>query len=240
MSDQEKPVIKINSFSFMCDVDDHALHKFFDFYDSMSVKDGLIINVSSDGGNPEVTLKIQDFVTSRNRPTLVVAIGDCSSAAMGFFGIRGTTRLAYSSCRFMEHQLLLNTPKMSIESICSSIDEVQSRSHLFEQRLTNWCGLREEECKELFSPNDLYFDAIDALMFGTRGIIDGIIIRQLDDFEWIVLTRDGFKRFMFPRDIINENPVLTEEELKEYGLKPYKPDNVIKAIERRKHRQSLA
>ena len=57
--------------------------------------------------------------------------------------------------------------------------------------------------------------------------MDGIIAKELRTEDYIVLTRDGYKRIdvnkVYNTHLLKGHPLLTEEECKEFGLKQHVP-----------------
>ena len=76
-------------------------------------------------------------------------------------------------------------------------------------------------------PRKVGFSSSEALFFGDRGVVDGIIAKELRTEDYIVLTRDGYKRIdvnkVYNTHLLKGHPLLTEEECKEFGLKQHVP-----------------
>lgn len=215
------------------DIDSTATKGIHAHFNKTYHDDPLILEIDSDGGDPAVTNHLIDMMNSRNVPILIIIANKCYSAAMGFLGLGKATRLCYSGTGFMQHSMSFKNVSGSHGSVKEYHDYALGTEGVFRGRLQTASGLSDAEITELFNETEIWFDSLDALMAGRLGMVDGIIFREVEDCEYIVLTREGFKHFEFPKDDITKLPVMTEEELVPYKLKPFVPDNVMKAFKRR-------
>lgn len=230
--EQEQP--SVHRMQCTGNIDSKLLHGIRDGVSDIKQGDAMIIEHCSNGGSPEYMNVINEIFTAKWIPILTIALGRCCSAAQGYLALNGAVNLCYTSTVYMQHQ-----PKFNVEMVfLEDVDHIRQSSielqDLFRQRIQFRAGLSDEELEMLFSKFDVYFSSLDALMMGTKGLVDGIIYRELGKRKWIVLTRSGFKLFQWPGQQLDERPLMTEEELLPYGLKPFTPLPVVKAFERQK------
>lgn len=233
-TEQEQPCV--HRMECTGNIDSKLLHGIRDGVSGIKQGDALIIEHCSNGGSLEYMNVINEILTAKWIPILTIALGRCCSAAQGYLAVNGAVNLCYTSTVYLQHQ-----PKFGVDLVfLEDVEHIRQSSielqELFRQRIQSRAGFTDEEMGMLFTKFDVYFTSLDALMMGTKGLVDGIIYRELGKREWILLTRTGFKHFKWPGQQLNEQPLMAEEELLPYGLKPFTPLPVVKAFERQKNK----
>ena len=87
-------------------------------------------------------------------------------------------------------------------------------------------GIDDKTLQKLVA-KETWLSSSEALFLGTRGLVDGIIAKELRTEDYIVLTREGYKRIdvneVYNSGLLKRHPLLTEEECEEFGLKQHVP-----------------
>lgn len=234
VKEKEKVVSQVHSIFMTGPVGPDMFSSFVGWLAPIREPDCMLIEVDSNGGDPETINTIIDMLVARSRPNVIIATARCCSAAVGMMGMARGARLAYPSTVWMQHIATMTLPKCFLGEHHSVISSTQDRQDLFQSRIKRRAGMTDEEMSMLFGHRDLYFNSVDALMMGEHGLIDGIIYRELSFCRWIVLTRQGFKTYTFPLSNIKDLPVMTDAELEKYDLKNWIPNQVVSAFERLK------
>lgn len=214
---QEK-TLSIQRILLTGELDSKTHHSFYGLIRIEQAEDPILLELASHGGDVGVANSCVEYLVSRNCPVLVLCLNEILSAAIYFLGVHGSTRLCYPSTSFMSHQARLSHPESGMGSLIEWELESKRLIGMSWERVKTVSGLSDEEIKMLSSNYDMYFNSFDALSMGKRGLVDGIIIRQVDKRNYYVWTREGYKYFRFPADALEKCPVLTDEEVTELKL----------------------
>lgn len=199
-------------------IDGASYKSFYSLLRGIPPTDPILLELSTEGGDPTVTNLWVETIQVRSTAVLVLCLNEICSAGILFLGISGSTKLCYPSTIFMTHQHSAGYPKTGPGSLVEWELTVNRQCNLGMQRVQIEAGLSDEETQMMKCSYDMYFDAFDALSMGKYGLIDGIIIKQVRLRSYYVWTRVGYKLFNFPQDNLSNSPVLTEEQIKEAGL----------------------
>lgn len=200
-----------------------------DFNNSMvnkSPQTPLTLYVRSPGGHGLSSLAITDVLNSHHCKKVVIGLSNVCSAAWALFTPLQSLRLCYGPTLFMQHQASYNIESCSRDEanmtmgvqnhITTTMDEIFKRGFGIDDKTLNKLTAKES-----------WISSSEALFFGDRGVVDGIIARELRYEDFIILTRDGYKRVdvneIYNTELLKAHPLLTEEECKEFGLTQHVP-----------------
>lgn len=180
-------------------------------------------HVGTAGGVMATTQGLADYIrTLHGIKGTTVLSGLCCSAGWNFLTL-GLVTLAYPNTLFMNHSGSYEI-KGSAETIANNILGYERGSAEADQLVIDKAGLSKKEYEELNVSGDKYFLGIDAIWYGSKGLVDGLIMKDLGSTGWIVLTREGLKYWSSALDgTLAERSLLTDEQLEEYGLKQFVP-----------------
>lgn len=168
------------------------------------------ISLSNKGGNISTSVNIAEMIDSYKVQTVFIIEGFCASMACILPQYSNWLRLAYPSTLMMFHGATVTlsgdegtrrNAQLWTDDIIDQVDRVTAEAF----------GMEMDEVREKLCGPDRTFFAKDVLMMGTKGGIDGIIIRALPDHKYIIRTRDGYKEidsFIHNRDDVRALPVL--------------------------------
>lgn len=170
----------------------------------------VFISISSGGGNVNDSLSFIDTMKAWPQPHVYIAASFNASAAVDMI-MTGDLRLAYPNARFMQHDMGAGAH--------GSVDEMEEKlrdSKELRQVLLNmameYVGLTKKEAEKILLSNDKYMNAVEAMNLGTKGLIDGIIIKALGDFKYVIRMRDNIEKTIdLYADDYNEIRDLTKE-----------------------------
>lgn len=157
-----------------------------------SIKDDdrhrVIVNLISPGGGVSSAFHIIGLMEAW--PEDVVAISgsqNCSASTM--ISAAANLRLAYSNARFMIHDMKGMNDGSIVEQeerLRSHKDQRQAYAELFMDHI----GLTKKEFERLMA-RDHWFNASEAMHLGTKGLIDGIILKNLGRYKFQIMMREG-------------------------------------------------
>ena len=146
------------------------------------------VSINSHGGCVTTSLNIIDWFKSQPKEAIAVCGGRNSSAATLIISAMNL-RLAYPSSRFMMHDMI-STADGTNADLKSRMRDVQDiRDQLIQAYVEN-VGLTRKEVERIID-HDNFFNATEALNLGTKGLVDGIILKHLGDFKMEIMMRDG-------------------------------------------------
>lgn len=212
------PKIEVQRILQSGEIDKEGYKSFYNILRGYPAKDPIILELATQGGDPSISNIWVETISTRHVATMLLCLNEICSAGIFFLGIPGSTRLCYPSTIFMCHQPEIGYPKTGPGSLIEWNGIAAEQCLMGMKRVQVEAGLSDEEVQMMNCSYDMYFDAFDALAMGKHGLIDGIIIRQIGLRGYIVITRKGYKFFHFPTHALETSPILTEEEIKGYGL----------------------
>lgn len=161
---------------------------------SLNKFDVLVIYLNSMGGQLSVGQTAMEILHSYNKKVVWVSELFNASLAVGIPLLNDCLRLTYPSSRFMMHDISF--------TFTGSETEIQSIRNITNAAVEFWykqyeegIGLTHKECKKLFS-YDRYILATDYINMGTRGGVDGLILKKLDSENYLCLCRGGVKKIL--------------------------------------------
>lgn len=180
-------------------------------------------HVGTGGGAMASAQGLTDYIrTLHDIKGTVILSGLCCSAGWNFLTL-GLTTLAYPNTLFMNHSGSYEV-NGTAKVIANNTLGYERASAEADQLLIDKAGLNKKEYEELHCSGEKYFLGIDALWYGTQGLVDGLIMKDLGSTGWIVLTREGLKYWSSGlNNKLSERKILSDEQLEEYGLKQYVP-----------------
>lgn len=176
----------------------------------------VMMAISCYGGDVSASLAALDILSVWPQPTVVIAGGLNASAATLFIA-HGSLRLAFANARFMLHD------SVSVNDGTITQQEERLRNHKEERNLAmqvyqDYIGLTKKEVERIVF-KDTYFNALQALELGTKGLIDGIILKLLDGFKYEILMRNGIRKIVdLHNDDFNQIKDLTVEAIKDQSI----------------------
>lgn len=148
----------------------------------------LFLTFSSNGGQIDPALFIDSLIETWPLPSVAVC-GSMNASAATFLIAKRDLRLAYPNSRFMLH----DSKGINDGSILEQEERLRSHKDM-RQRIMDiyidFVGLTKKEVERIVA-KDSFFNAMDAMNLGTKGLIDGIILKNLGRFKFEVLMHNG-------------------------------------------------
>lgn len=167
-----------------------TIGKFYDQIDR-SRPGPFIVLLSGQGGSVNMMLAIADTLRSFDVPVTVISRAGNASANTRLPLTSDFVRLCYDSSIFMFHNTRFHN-EGSIEEIENGYKKnLESTAHKTNQFMEQ-IGLTARQAKK-FDGKEYTLRAEEALITGTKGIVDGIIVKDFRDGRFIIRTRDGLK-----------------------------------------------
>lgn len=172
--------------------------------------------MSSRGGSVSATFAALDVLAAWPEPTVVIA-GSLNASAATLFIAAAPLRLAFPNARFMLHD------SRSCNDGTIAEQEETLRVHkeervIWTQLYQDYIGLTKKEIERIVV-KDTFFNAHQALELGTKGLIDGIILKLLDGFKYEILMRNGIRKVVdLHNDDFNQIKDLTVEAIKDQSI----------------------
>lgn len=182
------------------------------------------ISISSPGGISRSGANLLEIINSKQDLNgTVVCVGLCASAAFALLGTSLTT-LCYASTVFMNHEASYQYKEESKNYILEHLIVEERLIASVDQVLIEKCGISEKEYAANFTNEGAYNLGLDVLWLGENGLVDGIIVKELHGYGWIVLTREGYKQWDSTfTGHIRDQPLLSEKSCEQFGLKQHVP-----------------
>ena len=148
------------------------------------------------------------------------------SAAWAFLTPLQALRLCYRTTLFMQHQAMYSIQGVSRDEANMTMGVQNHITTTMDDMFKEGFGIDDKTLQKLIA-KESWISSSEALFFGSRGIVDGIIAKELRTEDYIVLTREGYKHIdvneVYNSELLKQHPLLTEEECKEFGLKQHVP-----------------
>lgn len=179
-------------------------------------RDRVMLVMSSPGGSVQGSLAAIDVLDAWPQPHVIIAGGVNASAATLFIA-HGGLRLALPSARFMLHD------SSSINDGSVAEQEERLRVHkeerlIWMQLYQDYIGLSKKELERIIR-RDTWFNAIEAMNLGTKGLIDGVVTKLLSGFKYEIIMRNGVRKVVdLHNDDYNEIRNLTVEAVKDQTI----------------------
>lgn len=157
-------------------------------------------------------LAIADTLRSFDVPVTIISRSTNASANTRLPLTSDFVRLCYDSSVFIFHNTRFHN-EGSIEEIengyKNNLETIAYKTKQFMEQI----GLTSRQVRK-FDGKDYTVRAEEALMTGTKGIVDGIIVKDFRDGRFIIRTRDGLKEInatIHRRADIAKLPIYKEE-----------------------------
>ncbi|WNV45981.1 ATP-dependent head maturation protease [Aeromonas phage AerS_266] len=187
--------------------------------------DALKLNISSPGGDIAAAMAAKEILETKPYDIVIVATSRISSACWYLFTGTKCLRLTYANTVWFQHEPAYNLGDREHEELFSVLPHLVAQSQQGHKDIAIASGLPIPDVTRLFDSKTIYLTGMDVLWLGTNGLVDGVIFREVDKSNWIILTREGLKLAHTsdtPKTIKNA-PLLSDEFLKEYDLKQFVP-----------------
>lgn len=176
-------------------------------------RDRIILNLSSVGGCSLSSLCAVDVLKAWPKEYVVIAGGMVASAAT-YILASGNFRLAYTHAAFLFHPAVSTMEFRNKAEATSALRHLDNCDDAYYKIYQECIGLTKKEAEKL-TANENYLNAIAALNLGTRGLIDGVILKLLDGFKYEILMRGGVRKVVdLANDDFNDARNLTVEAVK--------------------------
>jgi ATP-dependent protease ClpP protease subunit len=182
------------------------------------------INVSTPGGISRSGANLLEIInTKQDLNGTVVCVGLCASAGFALLGTKLTT-LCYASTVFMNHGATYQYKEENKDYILEHIIVEERLVSSVDAILIEKAGINEKEYLANFTGVGAYNLGYDVLWMGNHGLVDGIIVKDLPGYGWIILTREGYKQWDSGfKGHIRDQPLLADESCERFGLKQHVP-----------------
>ena len=151
----------------------------------------IFMSISSPGGSLLDSQFIDSVLKSWPHDTVMVA-GSRNSSGATYLLAKAPLRLAYGNARFMMHDMW-SCNDGSIREVEDRLEDAKAARAEYVESYIEHIGLTKKEIEKIMQ-RDTYFGAIEALNLGTKGLIDGIIIKMLGDFKVEIYMRGGIRK----------------------------------------------
>ncbi|WAX22200.1 putative ATP-dependent Clp protease proteolytic subunit [Aeromonas phage AVP1] len=186
----------------------------------------MILLVRSGGGNGLPATIIADTLNAHHCKKVIIGLSMICSAAWAIFTPLQSLRLCYRTSLFMQHQASYNIQAVSRDEANMTMGVQNHITTTMDNMFKEGFGIDDKTLQKLIA-KESWISSSEALFFGDRGIVDGIIAKELRTEDYIVLTREGYKRIdvneVYNSHLLKQHPLLTEEECKEFELKQHVP-----------------
>lgn len=207
-------------------IDSSLAEKFNSLIRSKDPSFPMTIMVRSGGGGGQPANGITDIINAQHCKKVIVGLSTVCSAAWSFFTPLQALRLCYRTSLFMQHQAsytIDGCPRDEANMVMGVQNHVTiTMDEMFKEGF----GIDDKTLQKLVA-KETWLSSSEALFLGTRGLVDGIIAKELRTEDYIILTRDGYKRIdvneVYNSALLKQHRLLTEEECKEFGLKQHVP-----------------
>ena len=186
----------------------------------------LTLYVRSGGGLGLSALSITATLNSHHCKKVVIGLSNVCSSAWCLFTPLQALRLCYRTTLFMQHQAGYNIEGCSRDDANMTMGVQNHLTTTMDEMFKEGFGIDDKTIQKLIA-KESWISSSEALFFGERGVVDGVIAKELRYDDYIVLTRDGYKRIdaneVYNSFLLKCHPLLTEEECKEFGLTQHAP-----------------
>lgn len=188
-------------------------------------QDVFVISLGSPGGSCSYAAELLERLEVKRNPIVLIARSLIGSAAWGIFLAPNVIRLTYANTCWMQHEPTYTLNGLSHDQIETFFPYSINLGQSFYKLIKEGAGLTEKEAKDVISTKEYWSLGLDVLWLGERGLVDGVIFKEIDETSWVILTRQGFKKINAwnKPNTIKDLPLMTDEELEPFGLKQYVP-----------------
>ncbi|UOX39507.1 ATP-dependent Clp protease proteolytic subunit [Aeromonas phage ZPAH34] len=188
-------------------------------------RDTIRINVSTPGGDVATSFVIKEMLESRHQDIVVIATSRIASAGWYLFTSDKYLRLTYANTVWFQHSPSYSLADIDHEEAFSALPTLVNQSQTAHKEIAETTGMSINEVTRLFDSKTIYFTGMETIWLGTKGIVDGIIFKEINPSNWIILTREGLKlaHTSDTPETIRKAALLTDEYLEQYGLKQFVP-----------------
>lgn len=176
----------------------------------------VLINICSLGGSIHTSFLLCDIFNAWPAEKACIA-GGLNASAATFIISQCNLRLAYPHARFMFHDIA-----HSMKGSSSEFDETARYLKDVRTDITglyqDHIGLTKKEADRILNGRN-YYNAQHALELGTKGLIDGIIVKLLPGFRYEIIMRGGVRKVVnLACDDFNDIRNLTVDAIKNPAL----------------------
>lgn len=234
MSEEQK-VVKENevseravwdAYSLYGEIDYGVADKFSSLLRSKDPSTPMTLLVRSGGGSSNPANTIADVINAQHCKKVIIGLSMVCSAAWVLFTPLQALRLCYRTSLFMQHQAGYNIEGCSRDEANMRLGVQNHITTTMDEMFKEGFGIDDKTLQKLIA-KESWISSSEALFFGDRGVVDGIIAKELRTEDYIVLTREGYKRVdvneVYNSGLLKQHPLMTEEECKEFGLKQHVP-----------------
>lgn len=220
----ERPVW--DTYSLYGEIEYGVADKFSNLMRSKAPSTPMTLLVRSGGGSGNPANTIADVINAQHCKKVIIGLSMICSSAWVLFTPLQTLRLCYRTSLFMQHQATYNIECCSRDEANMTLGVQNHITITMDEMFKEGFGIDDKTLQKLIA-KESWISSSEALFFGDRGIVDGIIAKELRTEDYIVLTREGYKRIdvneVYNSWLLKQQPLMTEEECKEFGLKQHVP-----------------
>lgn len=220
----ERPVW--DNYSLYGELENSVADKFSNLLRSKAPSSPMTVLVRSGGGSGLPANLITDVLNAQHCKKVIVGLSMVCSAAWVLFTPLQALRLCYRTSLFMQHQAGYNIEGCSRDEANMTLGVQNHITITMDDMFKEGFGIDDKTLQKLIA-KESWISSSEALFLGERGVVDGIIAKELRTEDYIVLTREGYKRIdvneVYNSRLLRQHPLLTEEECKEFGLIQHVP-----------------
>lgn len=150
-----------------------------------------IIYIRSPGGGISIGRAMADMLTSYDVPVTIISNSLNSSMGAIFPHLGNFIRLCYTSSTFLYHHAKYDLGG-TYDEVNNALTVLSDSSAEMDKAVMKASGLNVRQYKK-YNGTDYRITAEQALSAGTKGLIDGIIIKDFRDGKYLIKTREGNK-----------------------------------------------
>ena len=215
-----------DTYSLCGEIEYSATDKFASLLRSKAPNAPMTLLVRSGGGSSNPANTITDIINAQHCKKVIIGLSMVCSAAWVLFTPLQALRLCYRTSLFMQHQTTYNIKGVSRDEANMTMGVQNHLTYTMDEMFKEGFGIDDKTLQKLIA-KESWISSSEALFFGDRGVVDAIIAKELRSEEYIVLTRDGYKRIdvneIYNSHLLKRHPLLTEEECEKFGLKQHVP-----------------
>lgn len=220
----ERPIW--DTYSIYGEIEYGVADKFSNLLRSKAPSTPMTLLVRSGGGSGNPSNTIADVINAQHCKKVIIGLSMVCSSAWVLFTPIQALRLCYRTSLFMQHQAGYNIEGCSRDEANMTLGVQNHITTTMDEMFKEGFGIDDKTLQKLIA-KESWISSSEALFFGDRGVVDGIIAKELRTEDYIVLTREGYKRIdvneVYNSGLLKRHPLMTEEECKEFGLKQHVP-----------------
>lgn len=150
------------------------------------------IYINSPGGSVHAGLGISDVISNMRAPVRTVVMGMAASMGCYLQSVCGTPgmRLAGKRAQIMAHQVSSGTKGLILDQEIS-LNHSKALNKLLTEEIAEAVGVTHKQLLK-DADRDMWVNAEQALNYGSKGFVDGILLGKQDaNGKYLVLRRDG-------------------------------------------------